>query len=413
MKMSKKIAILAEQGIFSGTSFFVNIALASQIGIYQYGLFASLTIALYLLLGISQALIIQPMQTYLAKCPEHASYKSFLLIALLFLTTGMVIVYIFINSLPFEVLANYREFTFSFILYIYSFLIFDFLRKYFLAIDKVAVNLFNAAVYAVTLSSVSILVFYNQITDLSDIFLLLAFSHLPSIIIFLLNFIKGTIEFQLPQMKNHLKYHLKEGKWLMYASLVQWSSSNIFLLSSGVIVGIEALGVLKYFQTLFGVINILLQGIENFVLPKLSRAYSTSTEACYSEFQKLFGGFLSILILGLIIIAVFSNPLLSLFAKETISKYYQVLSALAVLYLIILIGYPLRLIIRILDLNKYYFIAYLLSFVFSLLTYQLLLQEFGIVGAVIGLIINQLILQSVWLYILNKKQFKVWKLYIS
>lgn len=413
MRLSKKIAILSEQGIFSAASFFINIALAAQVGIYQYGLFASLTIALYLLLGISQSLIIQPMQTYLAKCADHFSYKTFLLASVLVLTTTMTGICYLINTVAYDLLVNYQDYLASFSLYVFLFIVFDFFRKYFLAVEKVILSLIITGLYAFTLAIVSVYAYFNNISELSNLFPFAVLSYIPSIILSLFFYFKGKGSLNNSFVKSALKYHTKEGKWLLYASLVQWSSSNIFYLSSGVLVGLEALGILKYFQTLFGVINIALQGIENFVLPKLSRAYSISIEACYSEFQKLFGGFLLIIISGLIAIALFSNPILTVIGGEDFSKYHLVLSAMSVLYLIIIIGYPLRLIIRILDLNKFYFVAYLLSFVCSLLTYQLLLQHFGIVGAVLGLISNQLILQSVWLYILNKKQFKIWKLYIS
>ncbi len=80
---------------------------------------------------------------------------------------------------------------------------------------------------------------------------------------------------------------------------------------------------------------------------------------------------------------------------------------------IIIVAYPIRLRIRITELNTSYCAAYLISFLFSLLSYQFLLTHFGVTGAVLGLIINLLILQATWLIVLHKNQFNVWKLYTS
>ena len=52
--------------------------------------------------------------------------------------------------------------------------------------------------------------------------------------------------------------------------------TNFFILVAGVYLGIEALGALRLVQSFFGIINIGLQTIENYFLPKVASLYHQS-----------------------------------------------------------------------------------------------------------------------------------------
>jgi hypothetical protein len=66
IRLFKKLPLLLEQSVFSGTGFMINIALVKLLGLEQYGILASLIIFSHLLLSISQALVIQPMQVHIS-----------------------------------------------------------------------------------------------------------------------------------------------------------------------------------------------------------------------------------------------------------------------------------------------------------------------------------------------------------
>jgi len=65
--------------------------------------------------------------------------------------------------------------------------------------------------------------------------------------------------------------------------------------------------------------------------------------------------------------------------------------------------------IRMLVLNKNFFIGYLLSLAFSLLFFNYFLSNFGLSGAILGLAISQLILIIYWQFVLSKNNFLLWK----
>jgi hypothetical protein len=68
-----------------------------------------------------------------------------------------------------------------------------------------------------------------------------------------------------------------------------------------------------------------------------------------------------------------------------------------------------RIAIRVMLLNKAFFIGYVTSTVFSMLAARPMVAWLGINGVVAGLLINQVLLIGYWLYVLKQKNFVLWK----
>lgn len=409
----KKLPVLLEQSVFSGTGFLINIALVKLMDLEQYGLYASLVLVIYLLLGVSQALVVQPMQVHISKAKNSFSYRLFLLFLKLSLILCFSIIIIVVSLAGFNFLESSQVYFLPFTAYMISFLLFDFYRKYFLATGQIKMALIIGVIYAASTFGLFILAFYGQFSGgLTTYVYLLMVGYLPALAVATVTYF---LELTLPtkkELKEYGKVHIVEGQWLLYAAVVQWFSGNLYVMASGLLIGVEALGVLRFVQSLLGLVNILLQTIENYVLPQLSRAYQLSLQHCYRAFQSSLGTYQLGILAGLSLLFLFAEEVLRIAGNASFVPYAYVLRGMVVLYAIIIIAYPIRLLIRVTELNKSYFTAYLISFLFSLVSYQFLLTHFGVSGAIIGLIINQLILQATWLLVLNRNQFNVWKLYI-
>ena len=409
-----KLPLLLEQGLFSGTAFLINIALVKVLDLEQYGIYASLVLVSHLLLGASQALVVQPMQVHISKTEHAAAYQ----LILLFIKCSLI--FIFITSIVFIKLADLESLSFGqlyfrpFALYVALFLLSDFYRKFFLATGRVALALGLGLLYSATTFVLFFLSWLNgPPAHLETYLYLLAGGYSLPVAAATIIYCRALARPTGETVRNYLKIHLADGQWLLYASVVQWFSGNLYVMTSGLLIGIEALGVLRFVQSLLGLINILLQTIENYVLPQLSRAYQTSVQHCYRAFQNTLTPYQLTVLAGLVFLFVFSEDVLRIAGNAEFVPYAYVLRGMVILYAVIIIAYPVRLLVRIAELNKSYFAAYLISFLFSLLSYHFLLTAFGVSGAIIGLVINQLILQATWLVVLNKKQFNVWKLYTS
>ncbi|MFK8162935.1 MAG: hypothetical protein AB8H12_10780 [Lewinella sp.] len=410
----KKLPLLLEQSVFSGTGFLINIALVKLLNLEQYGTYASLIILSHLLLGVSQALIIQPMQVHIGKTRDPLSYR----LVLLFLQVSLILTFAFailgIKLADFECFTFGQLYLLPFTFYLIAFLLLDFYRKFFLATGQALIALIISVIHSVATISLLLLTVFNSFAgDLTSYLYVLAAGYLLPITVATIVYCRTLALPTNDTLRKYLKIHLLDGQWLLYAAIVQWFSSNLYIMTSGLLIGIEALGVLRFVQSLLGLINILLQTIENYVLPQLSRAYHLSLQHCYQAFQKALGMYQLTILAGLALLFFFAEETLLIAGNATFVPYAYVLRGMTILYAVIIMAYPIRLLIRVTELNRSYFTAYLISFLFSLASYNFLLSHFGVSGAIIGLIINQLILQVTWLVVLNKNQFNVWKLYIS
>jgi O-antigen/teichoic acid export membrane protein len=199
---------------------------------------------------------------------------------------------------------------------------------------------------------------------------------------------------------------------MLLSALLQWFAGNFFIVAAGVWLGVAALGALRLAQYIFGLLNVLLQAIENYALPKASQIQH-SVEGFHALLKRVFGK--SILMIGpaLILLSVFAKPLLRLAGGNTYLEYSYVMHGLSLVYVFILIGLPLRIALRVRLLNQNYFIGYLLAAAFSMAASKWMIREWQLVGVLSGLLITQIIVNTYWFFTLNRKKIITWKLYTS
>ena len=169
------------------------------------------------------------------------------------------------------------------------------------------------------------------------------------------------------------------------------------------------MGAFRLVQTLFGLLNLVLQTFENFVLPEASRKFTVSHSDAKSYLvgiTKKSGILFGVVLIGLFL---FAKQIIVLVGGEKYQDFAYIVQGMSILYVFIFIGYPIRLSIRMLVLNSRFFAGYVFSLIFSLLTFKFLLKEFHVIGAIIGLIASQFITLVYWQYILIKNKFVLWK----
>jgi O-antigen/teichoic acid export membrane protein len=291
------------------------------------------------------------------------------------------------------------------ICFVVGYLLQDFFRKIFLATANILAVIVIDVIFLVIIS-IGFYVYRNNISLFNSL-LILGISNCISSFPGLYFFIKN---YQNPlSWKFFLKDHINQGKWLFSVAVLQWSSSNFFVLISGIYLGIEALGALRLVQSFFGIINIVLQTVENYFLPKVAVLYNESVSKAkkYLVQITIYGAILFGILLS--ILFIFSNEIIVLAGGIKYESYGYVVKIIAVLYFFIFLSYPVRITVRVMVLNKIFFFGYLLAFISSILTFHFLLKYSGLYGAVIGLILNQIIMILYWQSQLKKNNFQLWK----
>ncbi|KYH07470.1 hypothetical protein A1704_02000 [Chryseobacterium cucumeris] len=398
---SASVLVFTDQLIFSGSNFLLTFLVVRKLSISEFGIFSSILLITYFLVGISNAFIVQPFQILSAK---NFSKKSlgFAFMASLVLISMFSLLVFFITLLPVPAIAFVKNNLSALIVFVSAYILQDFLRKILLTIDHIKIVLFIDTIFIIIFP---LLGFETSLTLWKSLYIIgivnIAAS-VPGI-----GYLIKNADFNLKNT-SLLRYYFTEGKWLLSASVLQWLSGNFFTLAAGVYLGINALGALRLVQSFFGIINIILQTIENYYLPKTAQLYYQNKNQEKKELLLKIRKAIALLAIIIVCFFTFSDSLIIILGGEKYHQYGFVIKLISALYIVILYSYPTRISIRILEQNKAFFIGYCISFVFSVLSFHFLLKYGQLYGAVAGLAVNQIVMIVYWKIILNKKQISVW-----
>lgn len=403
--LSPRMMILLDQAIFSGTSFIITLLVARATNVEDFGIYSGYVLGIYLAVSAVGAWVIQPFQVLLGQIDDRNGYTSFIVWLQLFLTLlvcliALGIIALFVEGIPLTV-----------ILYAAGFMFHDFGRKLLLALDRPLPTLLSDTVASIGMLAAAVIFYSFGEGDVYTLMLYFFFAYLvPGAMILIYS---KPFQFDSKQFPKYIQLHVKEGKWLFSTALVQWWSGNLFVVASGVYLGAAALGALRLGQSLFGVLNVLLQTFENYVLPQTAqRMRESRTSAVHylaSVTRKSALLFLPVLVLTF----VFDETIMKLAGGSSYESYGYVLQGLTLLYVFIFFSQPVRMLVRSLLLNQHFFYGYVLSLVFALVVSPVLLGNFELMGAIAGLILSQFILIVYWSFVLRTHNLKVWKSFMS
>jgi O-antigen/teichoic acid export membrane protein len=406
---SEKALVITDQAVCSITTFITTILLARVLGVASFGIYSSIVLLSYLGLAMSSALLVSPFQVLQASVTNKRTYSvALLMLQFMFVFVAGILLYILSRS-GLHVLASFVPYTHWIILMFSGFLLQDFFRRTLLgsgkALQALIVDLSGNIPQLLLLLAFA----WKDALDLSISFKLIAVTFIPCVVtgVFFMEIQKVSWS----EMKQYSRLHFHHGKWLLLTAFTQWWANHMLVVASGLYLGVESLGALRLVQSLFGVLNVMLQVYENYFLPKAAQLYIQSSEALKRYLLVITGKSLLLMLPLAAILFLFARPVLILAAGDTYGEYGFVMQGMVLLYLFIFLGYPLRIAIRVMNLNRDFFIAYLFPLVFSLLLSAVLISRWGIAGVIAGLIVNQLLVLIYWHLVLVRKQFHLIKFF--
>ncbi len=405
-----KALILMDQVIFSGTSFATTLFLARLLSPTDFGLYSTLVLVMYFLSGMISALVIQPFQVNYASESNKKKYSNFSIVFQLILITFISLFLWFISFIKFDLIHSMKESIVPIIVLSAGFLLQDYFRRLMITIGSIRTLLIADALISVAQLTTVFIQLLIGASDFKQILLAQSLSYLPLLFILIYHFRNFSISAQT--MFSFGQKHMLQGKWLLMTNIIQWWSGNFIIVASGLLIGPIALGAFRLVQSLFGVLNVLLQAFENYSIPKAATLLCESAQSAQTYLQNisrkvafLFGGILLILF-------AFADQFIILAGGEQYAQFGFIIRGMVILYILIFIGYPIRIGIRIMMMDKIFFTGYCFTLIFNLLTFKYFLSQWSISGVLTGLILSQIILIIYWQYTLYKKQFRLWKLSI-
>lgn len=402
---SPKVIVLLDQALFSGTSFLSTILIARMLDMETFGQYSGYLLGIYLAVSGIGAFVIQPLQVLVGQSHKLNQYLTFAF-WLQVLAVLIFVVLIFVMSIVIQ--ANIPL---SALVFAAGFLLHDFGRRVLLATNRPKSTLLLDAVCTLGLSAVLFFFYLDHQKDLSSLFTYLTIPYILSAL--LLFWLIMPVYFEKSVLNSSFSIHIKEGKWLFLTAFTQWWSSNLFVVASGIYLGAAALGALRLAQSLMGVLNVLLQSFENYILPQTATIMNTDLQQglAYLSNASRKAGILFLPVLAVTLI--FSQQIFVMAGGKEYASYAFLLQAITLLYVLVFISQPIRLLIRALRLNRHFFYGYLFSLTFALVFSHFLLSNFGLTGVLIGLAASQLLLITYWVYILLNRNLQLWKSFTS
>ncbi len=398
----KKYGAIADQVVFSGTSFATTIVLARQLDPAGFGQYSVWLLGIYLAVCAIGAWSVQPFQVHAGRVSSPRTYASFVFwghVALAFAGVLGAAVVLWALHCP-EVVAP-LFFGLGFVLY-------DGIRKILLAQNRPGMTLIIDLLSGILTGCVLLVVGNPHVAPvMAGLGAVYAFVFILSVALI------RPFAFDSTAFKTYFQYHIRQGKWYFLTAISQWWAGNLLVVASGALLGPVALGALRLSQSLFGVLNMLLQTFENYILPQTASKINQNFAAGLDYLKKTSLRGAAVYFPLLLLIYVGADNILMLAGGSEYAGYAYVLQGLSVLYVFVGIGQPVRCMIRSLELHSVFFRGYLMTLGFALCFSQPLIRQFGLPGVLAGLIISQIILIIYWGIILHTNNKISWKSFIS
>lgn len=395
----KGSVVIVDQGIVSGVRFVIALLLARYVTPAEYGGFVLAYGVLMLVNYIQVSYILMPMSVIGPSLDgeELRNYYSSLLKIQVVLSTVMSIILVVTSHFW---LLWFKEPGIDTIFMAMGFSAFavqmqEFFRKIFLNhfhLKKAILN--DAMCYLGQLVGIFILIWNRNISSVLVFWVITIFSLVAAFLGYCL--CRKLFKIKTQNLKQIVIKQFHYGKWLLASMTTQWISGQIYIFIAASFLSISAAGILGACRNLFGIINVGLTGIRNYLLPYGSQKYSLQGISFLKRYFK------KIYMIGSISI-IFYALMISLFSKQIIDFLYRgqyrgfeyVVTMFAVLSLVNFFTFPPDTVLLIMKKTEGIFKSYLISSIISLVIAFPLIKFLDITGALIGMIATQILLAMV------------------
>lgn len=389
---------LADQGVISGVNFLTGILLARHLGLEEFGRFTLAWMAIIFVNLFQHAAVIAPMMSIGPKQSKDGEADYYGAVVVHQLVIGLVVfALVWIGALVTASIApSWRidGLALPLACTAIAFQFQDFLRRYFFTLGRGrAAFLADAVRYLGQLVILLWLFGTTQLDSAGALWVIAALAALSALL--------SLPAVRLPVLRiaafaSVTRRHWHFSRWLMATALVQWTSGQLFFVIAGAMLGAAAVGAMRAAQNLMGLLHILFFGLEN-VMPTSAARYFH-----HGGWPALNAYLLRVIIYGecvtaAVAIAIAAAPefWLSWVFGDEYSNYGYVLRWFAAIYVIHYLYIPVRACLRAIERTRAVFLAFLFSAVFSAGAVYPLIKLFDLTGAMVGILIVNLILLTV------------------
>lgn len=388
---------LADQAMVSGVNFFTGILFARYLGLEEFGRFTLAWMIILFFNSFQLVGIIAPMMSIGPKQEKdkEAAYYGAVLAQQIFWSLACSF-FLWVSVWLSGYIRpewNIQSLGLPLAVTLLAWQLQDFIRRYFFVRGQEAMAFLNDAISYMTQLILLLLLFRIATLSTALVLWLIAGTSTLAVIVGLGRL--GKISLPHGMFVQVLSKHWLFSKWLLASALLQWTSGNMFIIGAGSVLGPASVGALKAAQNIMGVSHIIFQGMENIVPTRASYHYHKGGWIPLINYLKkvtYWGGACTVMIV--LVASLFSEFWLSLLYGNDYRGFGHVLQWYAVIYFLIFLGLPIRAGLRAIEHLKPIFVSYCLTTAFSLVLVKLLIGNFGLIGALSGILGTQIIYQA-------------------
>tara|TARA_B100000963_G_scaffold346846_1_gene352543 strand:- start:1094 stop:2350 length:1257 start_codon:yes stop_codon:yes gene_type:complete len=413
LKKNSNFLPFFDQAVVSGTSFFLSIFILRLLGLELFGIYSSFWLIILFINSMQLSAITNPMLTNVNHYSENEHnfyYSSIFIHQLIFnIAIFFLIKIIFFLGLYINLYENLPETLNHFIFALISIQFFQFFRKFLYSKKKFKKILVSDLIIFLTLFTTLIYLEINSKLELKSIFISLSIAYTLGSLINLFSFVKK-LKFSLSKFLIYTKDNFKIAKWMVLSSITQWFSGNLWVVNTGLILGLSQLGILRACQQIVQIINLLFQTFENIVPVEITKIYLQNVSNINKYIKNFLIKKIIIIIFVVLFLSIFSKFILEIFYGSNISKYNYILIFLSFNIFLVFLRIPYSSALRTLGSTKGIFLSSLTTSIFALLVSKYIISKFQIYGVLFGLFFTEFILTTIIVlsyYIFIKKKSEI------
>ena len=383
-------ALLAfEQGSISLSNFLLAILLARFLGLEQFGLFATIWLIVLFVNSLHQASIVFPMMSMNESITRSSQYRDGLdLMQLLFIILAIVLfllIYLALNYLVPLGIDLVIPSALAMVSYHYH----DYIRKI-LILDNERVKLlyFTITGYFSRFILFGFLYLFDISIELTVVFIVLIVSYILSFLVILQKIKFG----KKSQLIDVFYKHWQTSQWLIPSGILQWFSANYYMIIAAIVISPVAVAAIRIGQNIAQLINVALLASENYLPIKAAKEYEDNGVKGLTIYIKKVASLFLIPVTLLIIMAImFSEYIVEAVYGLEFVPYSFTLIWFSIMAFTLVLMSMLRTYFRVVSNTKPWFVGYVTSSVFALIFAYPLEANYGVHGALLGMLISQVI----------------------
>lgn len=388
---------LADQGLVSGASFLFTILLARFLGVEAFGRFTLLWITVLFVNSLQFAAVLQPMMSIGVKQVESEmpAYYGAVICQQLMMSAAAFVALLVGVEVGAIVVPDWgiRSLALPLGVAMFAGQAQDFFRRYLFVRGRPLVALANDGIRY--LGQMALLYAVNELSGALTIVMALWVMSAAA----MLGTVHGVLcleklTLRVDALRKTIRRHWQLARWLIPSMVMSWCTSQVYLLMAGAVLGAATVGVLRAAQTIFGVIDVLVFALDNFMPAHASEIFHRQGSiALHRHLKSLTWKLWSIIVLPLLLLINVNAGIITRLAYG--SKYPEMnylLLGFSIIYLVPVPAKVLHVWALAIESTEVEFIPWIIAVAFTLVT----AYPFVVFGGVFGVFSGIFLVSLIW-----------------